>query len=171
MPQIQVGPLGPSDGAASIEILMDGFIDDPWAHWCFDFLGVAYFMGPDPELPTSGGQALLPALREACGAASLDRFTRYNRATEDLSPTSAHCIALIAVLAKSRGEGVGSALVRRVIDDAEADSASDGIVLDTGNSRNLTFYDHHGFEAVGHVTFEELCVRVLFRACEKGTTG
>ncbi len=137
-----------------------------------DLVGVAYVMGPNPEMPTEGEDGLLPNMRRVCGDAAVDRFARYNDASEAKTPeTPAHCIALIAVQAASQGAGIGSRLMERIIAEAEGDRASAGVVLDTGNPRNLPFYFRHGFERVGHIELDGFEGNVLFRPCQEGPTG
>ncbi len=132
-------------------------------------VGVAYVMGPNPEIPTGGEFALLPRMRQVCGDAAVDRFAQYNEAVETETPeTPAHCIALLAVLETHQGGGIGSRLVERIIADAGRDPSSGGVVLDTGNPRNLVFYGRHGFERVGRVELDGLVEHVLFHPCSEG---
>ncbi len=130
-------------------------------------VGVAYVMGPSPQIPDE--PALLPAMREVCGERAVERFARCNEATDAKMPEApAHCVALIAVRQANQGEQVGSRLLDRVIADAEAAPASSGVVLETGNPNNLGFYRRHGFEVVGETSVEGLGLHVLFRACREG---
>jgi GNAT superfamily N-acetyltransferase len=130
-------------------------------------VGVAYVMGPNPVVPDEPG--LLPAMREACGEAAVDRFARCNEATDAEMPDApAHCVALIAVLSKNQGEGIGGRLLEQVITDAEADPDSHGVVLETGNPNNLAFYGRYDFEVVGEARVENLDLHVLFHPCRKG---
>ena len=129
-------------------------------------VGVSYVMGPNPEIPEDDDFALVPRMREACGDRATDRFARYNEATEAKTPaTPAHCIALLAVDPSWQGKGVGGRIVARVIADSEASPDSRGIVLDTGNPRNLSFYRRHGFQEVARVEYEGPDEWVLFRPC------
>lgn len=128
-------------------------------------VGVAYVMGPNPMIPDE--PALLPAMRESCGAEAVERFVRCNEATEAKMPDApAHCIALIAVRQKNQGEGIGGRLLEEVVADATADPTSAGVVLETGNPNNLAFYGRYDFKVVGQARVESLALHILFRSSE-----
>jgi GNAT superfamily N-acetyltransferase len=208
MSEIQVRELDPEHGKASVEVLTDAFVTDPWMRWCFfadqpgyaermrgycevghawhtgcsfpvlaaydadRVVGVAYVMGPDPQIPPGDGHALLPRMRARCGDAAVERFARCNESTEPVTPeTPAHCVALIGVRTTHQGVGVGRRLMDRVVRDAETDPRSHGVVLETSNPRNFAFYGRHGLEPVGQANLEGLDVHVLFRVCEGPNAG
>lgn len=126
--------------------------------------GVSYVMEPGIDVSEEAAAALLPRLRAACGAESTERFTRCNEAGQaEMPEVEAHCIAVLGVRRDLQGQGIGGRLVRRTGADAERAPGSGGVVLETGNPRNLPFYAAHGFETVARVAFPGFDNWVLFR--------
>ena len=201
----EIRSLAPTDGAAAVEVLMDGFQTDPDMRWCFmadaagyedrlrgymetghawhtglgfpvwaaylagELVGVSYEMRPDAVFPTEPELSLFTRMRPVCGDAAVDRFAQYNEEVDAATPDHpAHVVALLAVRGVDRGRGTGGRLLQRVIAEAGADAAADGVMLATGNPNNLPFYARHGFEAVGRATVGEITEHVLFRPCSDG---
>ena len=199
---IEIRPLALDDGRAAIEVLMDGFRDDPDMRWCFiadqpgyparlrgyletghawhtglgfpvfaayadgALVAVSYEMRPDAELPSDPVGSLFARMREPCGEEAVDRFARYNAEVDAVTPdTAAHMVALLAVRSAFRGTGIGGRLLQRVIAEATEDPGSEGVLLGTGNPRNLPFYARHGFSPVGRATLGDIEEHMLFRAC------
>ncbi|MCG8588345.1 MAG: GNAT family N-acetyltransferase [Proteobacteria bacterium] len=129
-----------------------------------ELVGVLYAVSPHVEPAAEAVRELEAALAAECGAEGAGRFARYNQAVEAVAvPEPAHGIALVGVRRAHQGRAVGSRLVTWTVDWAGADGSSRGVVLDTGNPRNLPFYERHGFERRGEVRVDGLREYVLFR--------
>ena len=132
-------------------------------------VGVSYEMRPDAVFPTDPERSLFAKMRPVCGDAAVDRFALYNEEVDAVTPEKpAHVVALLAVHGAHRGKGIGGRLLGRVIGEAETDRSAEGVILATGNTNNLPFYAHHGFEPVGRATVGDITEHVLFRPCSKG---
>jgi GNAT superfamily N-acetyltransferase len=58
-------------------------------------------------------------------------------------------LAMIAVAPDRQGRGHGAALLRRGLERCDRDGLP--TYLESGNSRNRTLYERHGFEAIGEI--------------------
>jgi ribosomal protein S18 acetylase RimI-like enzyme len=126
--------------------------------------GVAYAMDPDAGFGAEGAPPLAARLVARCGAEAAERFGRYNRAVEAVSPQGPHhVLALVGVVPAWRGRGVGRALVRWLTARCDADPRSGGVLLDTSSERNVRFYRQLGFEVVAEVRLDGLHERVMVR--------
>lgn len=129
-------------------------------------VGVAYVMDAGADVPEDGDAALIPRLRDRCGDASTDRFLAYNDAADAAGPEEPGlCVALLAVAPGHQGEGIGGQLIEWAHARADADPGARGVLLDTGNPRNLPFYARHGFSPIGSVTLDDLVETILWRPC------
>ena len=60
-------------------------------------------------------------------------------------PETAHCeVFFIGLKPEARGKGIGQNLIQPVLD--YADSKKVGCYLVSSSSRNISFYERHGFE-------------------------
>ncbi|MHA7135364.1 GNAT family N-acetyltransferase [Oerskovia turbata] len=99
--------------------------------------------------------------------AATGRLNRYGREARALAPASPHhYLAMVGVLPRAQGTGLGSALLDSVARLAEADPRSAGIGLDTENEANLRFYARHGFEPRGSFDVGTFTTHALFRPRE-----
>ena len=76
-------------------------------------------------------------------------------------------LAMVGASDSARGRGLGSALLRRVLDTCDAD----GVVahLESSNARNLSLYQRHGFEIVSEIEFAPgVIVRPMTRRPRQG---
>jgi GNAT superfamily N-acetyltransferase len=127
-------------------------------------LGVSYAVRPDVEVDPEQVEALRRALEERCGARWAERFALYNERVDAKLPDGRfHGIALVGVRPEAQGRGHGARLVGRVCALCDADPHSEGVVLDTGNPRNVPFYEKLGFRQVDEVAFEGFRERVMLR--------
>jgi GNAT superfamily N-acetyltransferase len=67
----------------------------------------------------------------------------------------------LALLTANRGSGLGTTLLRRLIEEAQAAGVPVRLSVDRDNPRAMTFYRRVGFRPVGG---DELRVRMEFRA-------
>jgi ribosomal protein S18 acetylase RimI-like enzyme len=72
------------------------------------------------------------------------------RAIERRHPQEPHWyLAVLGTDPAHQGEGVGSALVRHVLDDPA--NAGEPAYLETETEANVPFYERHGFRVVGEL--------------------
>jgi GNAT superfamily N-acetyltransferase len=127
-------------------------------------VGVSYPVLPDVEVAPQQVEALRAALVERCGRRWAERFAAYNERVDARIPDGRfHGLALVGVLPEHRGRGLGALLVDRVSSLCDADPRSEGVVLDTGNPRNVAFYERRGFRVVDEIPFEGFTERVMLR--------
>jgi ribosomal protein S18 acetylase RimI-like enzyme len=79
------------------------------------------------------------------------RAVRTQLQVESLHPKEpAHWyLGYLGTRCDSQGQGLGSAMLREVLDDADA--AGTAAYLESSNERNLTLYRRHGFEVVDEI--------------------
>ncbi|MCX0273966.1 GNAT family N-acetyltransferase [Nocardia zapadnayensis] len=162
------------------QILGEAFADYPWTNWCVaeDFHlerisslqriyleymaiphgsayidsnadGVVAFLPPDAPTLAEDVSAKIAQLHG-------DRFDRAMAADAQLSalpiPDDAWLLATIGTTPRSRGTGLGTALMKYGL--AELDRAGNSCWLDTSTERNLPLYQRFGFTVVGQVALD-----------------
>ncbi len=127
-------------------------------------LGVVYVMMPEVEIPDAALEGLRSRLMEGCGVESAQRFFRYHEAMDARSPRGpSHLLAVVGVRERAMGQGVGARLVGWAGDLCDAHASSLGVCLDTGNDRNVLFYERLGYRVIGEERFDDLVERLMFR--------
>ncbi|MEM1118038.1 MAG: GNAT family N-acetyltransferase [Bacteroidota bacterium] len=114
--------------------------------------GLALWLPPDGQGSLRWREmACLPALLRAFGLWRLPAALREYGAFDRAFPASGrfHYLGLLAVDPEAQGRGVGSALLRRGLDRADAEGAE--AYLETGTEANVGFYARHGFEVEGRI--------------------
>ena len=71
-------------------------------------------------------------------------------------------LPLMAVHPKCQGQHYGEQLLEALHNWCAADAASEGLVIDTGNSRYLNFYARQGYEDIGQVAIGPVVEHVFF---------
>jgi len=69
--------------------------------------------------------------------------------TKQVVPDAYWLLLFLAVDPAMQGRGLGGNLIRPVLHQADKDGVA--CYLDSGNERNLPFYERHGFEVAGEV--------------------
>jgi GNAT superfamily N-acetyltransferase len=93
-----------------------------------------------------------------------DRFARYGEISKLGAPPEPNWyLGVIGVAPEKKGTGLGGRLMREYCARSDADAASKGVYLETGNSANVPFYRHHGFEVLHAGRLEEVELTCLFR--------
>ncbi len=122
------------------------------AHRGAEPVGVAYYGLPDSPPDADAGSRLYTALLERCGEEAVARFRAYNRLVDEAAPEGAWAsLALLAVSPSCQGQGVGSALLRGLLEACSQQFDCEGLLLDTSTDRNVAFYERHGFEQLARV--------------------
>lgn len=77
-----------------------------------------------------------------------------------------HQLPMLGVHPEYQGRQIGEQLLAAVQRWCAEDSASQGLVLDTGNARYLDFYQRHGYREIGEVTLGAVREHVLLHPGE-----
>lgn len=121
---------------------------DKHAYLAGDGAGAAMWAAPGKwRLPQSEVVRETPASIKAFGR-NLPRALRLLMQVEALHPKeSAHWyLGYLGTRCDSQGKGIGSAMLREVLTQADADRLP--AYLESSNERNLTLYERHGFKVV-----------------------
>ncbi|MDI9899302.1 GNAT family N-acetyltransferase [Rhodococcus sp. IEGM 1409] len=179
--QISVRPLSIDDLHRAADVLGEAFADYPWTNWCVAEVshvervaalqriylehlalpfgrsyiddsgnGVVAVLPPDTPEPD---EATVEKIVELHG----DRFERVLQADEQLSalpvPEHAWSLATIGTTPRSRGTGLGSALLQHAL--GELDRSGYPCWLDTSTERNLPLYQRFGFTIAGEISLTD----------------
>ncbi|KRW58126.1 GNAT family N-acetyltransferase [Pseudomonas sp. TTU2014-080ASC] len=97
------------------------------------------------------------------GLRCTQRYLDYHEAVlACLPPGQYHVLPLIGVHPQFQGKHLGEQLLANLHAWCAADEASQGIVLDTGNSHYLDFYKRHGYVEIGEVAIGPVLEHVFF---------
>lgn len=165
----------------AIEILIDGFMDNPVLGWIFrdertrgegirgyvEVFVSAYADRCVLDIDESGEGAALwaepgtPQLAGEHAAALVELIRRFNGERTNLilatigviqPPADAHWyLNVIAAKRGARSRGIGARLFEPFLARAEREEV--GIYLESSNPRNLSFYQRYGFENYGDAIF------------------
>ena len=175
--EVSVKIAGADQAALVGEILADAFSRDPVMTWISrdpDFpkwawpvalpwflqhnevyvtesgLGAALWLPPGVEMSTSPSLGVLWDAWRRFGFGSIFRSFQFMRTLGKHHPKDRHYyLFAIGVRSGSRGRGVGSALLHRVLQKCDGENV--GAYLETSSSRNVRLYQRHGFEIQGEV--------------------
>jgi GNAT superfamily N-acetyltransferase len=168
---------GPRDSARVLDTITLAFAADPPSRWLYpddrgylrhfpafiealggaalhrgtgfatgEFSGTALWLAPGASPDEEGLMRLVetvaPDKRASMGAV-IEEMGRYH-------PSEPHWyLPLIGVVPAQQGAGLGGALLRRGL--AEADAAELPAYLESTNPRNRPLYERHGFKAIGEI--------------------
>ena len=91
------------------------------------------------------------------------RYLEYHAAVlACLPPGSYHVLPLLGVHPEFQGQHLGEQLLEALHNWCAADTGSQGVVLDTGNTRYLDFYKRQGYQEVGEVAVGPIVEHVFF---------
>ncbi|MEW9552441.1 GNAT family N-acetyltransferase [Nonomuraea sp. NPDC050783] len=156
---------------AVVDVLVEAFADDPVVCWLFPdpgergrFQAMFYrFLLTHPAAEaylTDGGEGAAIWLtlgpdetlhddQPGSGAVFGERMRALSQALDRRHPTGARHLYLpcVGVTGERRGAGLGSAMLRRRLDRADADGL--GTYLEASSARSRALYLRHGFEDLG----------------------
>ncbi|WP_331709831.1 GNAT family N-acetyltransferase [Paenibacillus riograndensis] len=88
---------------------------------------------------------LIPLLFQVSGQ-TLHLLNSYIRVTRAAAPPLLHhYLIMIGVKPEAQGKGVGTALLKHLLETVNTDKQSQGLALDTENKRNIALYQNFGF--------------------------
>lgn len=137
-----------------------------------DTLVAVAFVG-EPELRLNLVDHLSWRLRMVltAGFVSTRRYLDYHQRINELLPQpQAHQLPLMGVKPNYQNLGYGRMLLKSVEALCAENPRGAGLVLDTGNSRYLPFYESEGFRSIGRITLGDSEDHVLFREVRKTAT-
>src|SRR5690554_959692 len=106
------------------------------------------------------------------GFASTRRYLDYHEKIRSMLPAEGtYQLPLMGVHPKYQNRGYGRRLLSAVEARCSQNPQGTGLVLDTGNSRYLPFYESEGFRSLGTVRLGDYEDFVLFRAPDSAPVG
>lgn len=108
---------------------------------------------PDDAEPAAEFVALRDAVWTELGAAAKARYDQCTAAWQPFTlPVPQHHVNMIGVCHAHQGRGHARLLLHEVHELARKSDVSQGVSLTTEDPRNVTLYQHHGYEVVGQGT-------------------
>ncbi|OEY67550.1 GNAT family N-acetyltransferase [Marinobacter sp. X15-166B] len=127
-------------------------------------VAVAFIGNPDLRLDLPNRFSWRLRMMLTAGFASTQRYIEYHEAIRKLLPSEqTHHLPLMGVHPKYQNRGFGRQLLSEVGQLCAASHQGSGLVLDTGNSHYLQFYQSEGFRSLGQVKLGDFEDYVLFR--------
>lgn len=127
-------------------------------------VAVAYIGEPDLRLNLADQLSWRIRMVLTAGFASTRRYLNYHEKIKELLPQPlAHQLPLMGVNPKYQNRGYGRLLLSTVERLCAENPRGSGLVLDTGNSRYLPFYESEGFRSLGKIRLGDFEDHVLFR--------
>lgn len=130
-----------------------------------DTLVAVAFIG-DPDMRLNLAEQISWRIRMVltAGFASTRRYLDYHEKIKDMLPQShTHQLPLMGVNPQHQNKGYGRLLLKTVEKLCEENPRGTGLVLDTGSSRYLPFYESEGFRSLGKIQLGDFEDHVLFR--------
>ncbi len=130
-----------------------------------DTLVAVAFIG-EPELRLNLSDQISWRIRMVltAGFASTRRYIDYHESIKSLLPQpQAHQLPLMGVNPNYQNKGYGRLLLKTVEALCAENPRGSGLVLDTGNSRYLPFYESEGFRSIGTIKLGDFEDHILYR--------
>lgn len=135
-----------------------------------DTLVAVAFIG-EPELRLNLAEQISWRIRMVltAGFACTRRYLDYHQKIKEMLPQPlAHQLPLMGVNPKYQNKGYGRMLLSAVEKLCAENPSGSGLVLDTGNSRYLPFYESEGFRSLGTIRLGDFEDHILFREVHAG---
>ena len=131
-------------------------------------IAVALVGSPSIRIDLSKQFAWRMRMLLTAGSESTWRYLEYHKCIHKLLPSGQHHeLPLIGVDGQYRGQGYGRQLMQSVEYVCAENPDSNGVALDTGNSRYIGFYEKLGYRVVGTVAVGDVTESVLFKSFNK----
>lgn len=129
-------------------------------------IAVALVGSPDIRLSLSSQFNWRARMLLTAGFDCTSRYIDYHKQIHSCLPEGHyHELPLLGVDSKYRNLGYGKQLMQAIEAICKENPRSNGIALDTGNSRYLDFFKNIGYQVVGSVQLGKLSENVLFKHC------
>lgn len=139
LPEVVELAAGSAFDAGTIEVVEDGAAVAIWAP-----------PGDDRD-PEEVGAAWAAHFEAHIDPARIGEVLAWGDQTGRFHPTEPHWyLAILGVSPAGQGRGLGSTLLRAGLERCDRDGVP--AYLESGNPRNRTLYERHGFEAIGQVS-------------------
>lgn len=126
-------------------------------------IGVALISPPQRRLEVTESWPWRLRMLLTAGFRSTRRYLDYHEAVMACVPSDAfHLLPLLGVQPSLQGQHYGEQMLAAVHDWCAQDTHSRGIVLSTGNNRNLGFFRDHGYQNIGEVAIGPIREQVFF---------
>lgn len=126
-------------------------------------VGVALIAPPQRRLDITESWGWRLRMLLTTGFRCTRRYLDYHAAIlACLPPGRFHVLPLLGVHPQFRGRGLGGKLLNALHDWCAEDPNSQGLVLDTGNSRYLDFYKRQGYQQIGEVKIGPVLEHLFF---------
>ena len=127
-------------------------------------VGVAFIGNPSLRLDLANQLSWRLRMILTAGLSCTSRYIDYHEQIHRVLPKKQlHQLPLMGVHPKYQNRGLGRLLLESVERICEEDPRTGGLVLDTGNSRYLDFYQSMGFQEVGEVRLGDVTEHVLVK--------
>jgi GNAT superfamily N-acetyltransferase len=125
--------------------------------------GAAYLRSPNAEITP---WTLIKWLARTGELGCAYRLLKYENGVKGrLRNGRYYYLVLIGIDPDHQGVGHGSFLMHSLHDFCRQVSGIDGILLDTGNLRNIQFYEHLGYRQIGSFRLGNVNQKIMFRPC------
>lgn len=126
-------------------------------------IAVALIAPPQRRLDITESWAWRMRMLLTAGFRCTRRYLDYHAAVLGcLPPGSFHVLPLMGVHPQFQGQHYGEQLLEALHNWCAVDTASRGLVIDTGNSRYLHFYERQGYQEIGQVAIGPVLEHVFF---------
>jgi len=126
-------------------------------------IAVALIAPPQRRLDITESWAWRMRMLLTAGFRCTRRYLDYHAAVLGcLPPGTFHVLPLMAVHPLFQGQHYGEQLLEALHNWCAADTASQGLVIDTGNFRYLNFYQRQGYQEIGQVAIGPVVEHVFF---------
>ena len=131
-------------------------------------VAVAFIGSPDIRLDLRDNWVWRMRMILTAGFASTNRYIDYHEQIKACLPKrQLHQLPLMGVHPRHQNRGLGRMLLETVERVCSENPRTCGIVLDTGNSAYLQFYESMGYRRLGEVKLGHLTEYVLFKDCSR----
>ena len=128
-------------------------------------IGIALIAPPQRRLDVTESWVWRMRMVLSTGFRCTRRYLEYQQAVLACLPSnSVHVLPLLGIHPQFQGQHYGEQLLMAVHNWCAEDPHSQGVVLDTGNSRYVEFYKRQGYEEIGEVAVGPIREHVFYHS-------